>query len=50
MTRKELKELKAKKIDELEWLHNRLRFGIIKNRFWGIDDIEGEIELNKIEK
>ena len=35
MTRKELKELKAKKIDELEWLDNKLRFRTIKKTdFW----------------
>ena len=39
MTKKELKELKAEKIDELEWLDKRLRFGSIKNRFLGRDDI-----------
>ena len=45
-----MKELKAKKNDELEWLHNRLWFGIIKHRFWRIGNIEGEIELRKIRK
>ena len=48
MTRKELKELKAQKFDELQWLDNRLRFERIKNRFLGKDNIEGETELRKI--
>ena len=34
----------------MEWLDNKLRFTTIKNRFWGIDDIEGEMELKKTRK
>ena len=50
MARTKLKELIAKKIDELAWLYNKLTFRIIKNIFLGKGDIGREIEFKKIRK
>ena len=50
MARTKLKELIAKKIDELAWLYNKLTFRIIKNISLGKGDIGRETEFKKIRK
>lgn len=50
MARTKLKELIAKKIDELTWLYNKLTFRIITNISLGKGDIGREIEFKKIRK
>lgn len=47
MARTKLKELIAKKIDELAWLYNKLTFRIIKNISLGKGDIGREIKKDK---
>ena len=47
MARTKLKELIAKKIDELAWFYNKLTFRIIKNISLGKGDIGREIKKDK---
>ena len=46
---KKLKELETEKFDDLKSLQENLKFGTLRNRFWGRpSSIEEEIELRKM--